>query len=89
MPQDTCFRHKQKHAAYRCQQCSKPLCDRCIVNARFCSDTCNKMYSKFVADYRPPARSGGGLSGGQVFFALLVTAAVVGGLWYAKQQGMF
>jgi hypothetical protein len=88
VPQDTCFRHKQKHAAYRCQQCSKPVCDRCTVNARFCSKACNKLYSKFVADYKAPARSGG-LGGGQVFLALLVTAAVVGGLWYAKQQGMF
>lgn len=88
MPQETCFRHRQKHAAYRCQQCSKPICDRCTVNARFCSKGCNQLYSKFVADYRPPVKSGG-LSGGQVFFALVLTAAVVGGLWYAKQQGLF
>lgn len=88
MPQETCFRHRQKHAAYRCQQCSKPVCDRCTVNARFCSEPCNKLYSKFVADYRRPVKSGG-LSGGQVFLALIVTAAVVGGLWYAKQQGLF
>lgn len=88
MPPETCFRHRQKHAAYRCQQCSKPVCDRCTVNARFCSKACNKKYSTFVADYQKPVRSEG-LGFGQVLLALLLTAAVVGGLWYAKQQGLF
>jgi len=88
VPQETCFRHRQKHSAYRCQSCSKPLCDKCIVNGRFCSEGCNKKYSKFVADYQAPTKREG-LGFGQLLFSLLLIAAAAGGLWYAKQQGLF
>lgn len=87
MPQETCFRHKKKWASYRCQQCSKPLCDHCIVNARFCSRACNQKYSSFIADYDGPVKSPGmPLGKVLVAFALMVVAAVV--VWFVKQRGV-
>lgn len=89
MPQETCYRHKRKHAAYRCQQCAKPICDKCTFNTRFCGRACNEKYSDFVEGYERPVRRGGGIGMGRVLLALLVTAAIVGGIWYAKTNGMF
>lgn len=88
MPQETCFRHTRRPADYRCQQCGKPICDRCTVNARFCSRGCNASYSKFVANYQGPVRSGG-IGFGSVLLVLLLTGAAAGALWWAKQQGLF
>jgi hypothetical protein len=86
VPQDTCRRHN-KFASYRCQSCGSPICDRCTFNARFCSRACNENYSGFVKGYeRPRRRLGGGLA--KVFFVLLLAAATMAGLWWAKTHGM-
>jgi hypothetical protein len=50
----SCSKHPQVTADYRCQQCSKPICTKCIVNDRFCSDACNQKYSTFMANYKKP-----------------------------------
>ncbi|MCO5170736.1 MAG: hypothetical protein M9894_30785 [Planctomycetes bacterium] len=87
MPAQTCFRHTRRPADYRCQQCGRPICERCINNARFCSKECNARYSSFIADYERPVRRGGG-GVGRALLVLLLTAAVVGGLVYAQQRGL-
>lgn len=88
MPQDMCFRHTKKWASYRCQQCSKPICDRCTVNARFCSRGCNEKYSTFIANYDGVVKSPGLPLGKVVFaFVLMLVAAVA--VWWARGRGLF
>ncbi|MBX3468638.1 MAG: hypothetical protein KF878_17325 [Planctomycetes bacterium] len=86
MPAQTCFRHTRRASDYRCQQCGRPICERCIVNARFCSKECNGRYTSFIADYDRPTRRPG-VSPWRALLALLLTAAVVGGLVYARERG--
>lgn len=88
MPQDMCFRHTKKWASYRCQQCSKPICDKCTVNARFCSKACNKKYSTFIANYDGVVKNEGG-SMGKVLLALALMIAGAIGVWFARSRGLF
>ena len=88
MPPETCFRHKQKEATYRCQRCSKPLCDRCTVNARFCSRACNQAYSKFIANYDGVVKSEG-MGMGKVLFDLVLMVLAAVGIWFARERGLF
>ena len=88
VPTETCFRHHGKHASYRCQQCSRPICDRCTFNARFCSRRCNKAYSKFISNYDGPVRSEG-VGMGKVLLALALMIAGGVAVWFARSRGLF
>jgi hypothetical protein len=88
VPQDMCFRHTKKWASYRCQQCSKPICDRCTVNARFCSRGCNEKYSTFIESYGGVVKDRGlpiGVFGMKVILMLLGLAAV----WWLRHSGLW
>ncbi len=81
MALEGCNKHPTVRAEYRCQQCSKPVCTKCIVNDRFCSDSCNQKYSKFFSNYKKPAdtsRSG--------IWGLLFFIAVLAGVYFAAKH---
>jgi hypothetical protein len=76
-----CNKHPTVRAEYRCQQCGKPICNKCIVNDRFCSEPCNTKYSTFIANYKKPAELRKSPIPGVLFFI-----AVVAGLYYAAKH---
>jgi hypothetical protein len=81
MSMEGCNKHPTVRAEYRCQQCSKPVCGKCIVNDRFCSPACNDKYSTFYKNYKKPANTGG-----SNIPAILIFIAVVVGLYYAYKN---
>jgi hypothetical protein len=76
-----CNKHPGVRAAYRCQQCSKPICEKCIINDRFCSDACNKKYSTFYQNYKKPVDTSRSPIWGFLFFV-----AVVAGLYFGAKH---
>lgn len=81
MALEGCNKHPTVRAEYRCQQCSKPVCGKCIVNDRFCSDGCNQKYSQFYKNYKKPADTRR-----SPIPALIVFVAVVAGLYFAAKK---
>ncbi|MBI3726543.1 hypothetical protein HY251_21675 [bacterium] len=73
----TCNNHPNLAASYHCAQCHKPLCDRCIVNSKFCSLACSAKNAQFEANYKRPAELRRSAIPGILFFL-----AVAGGLYY-------
>ncbi len=70
-----CNRHPGTRADFRCVQCSKPVCSKCIVNERFCSEACNQKYATFYQNYRKPGdTSRSGLWSVIIFVAVLACA---------------
>ncbi|HZV01704.1 MAG TPA: B-box zinc finger protein [Planctomycetota bacterium] len=83
MPMNTCNKHPSMQAERHCQQCSKPVCVKCIVNERFCSEACNQKFRSFIANYKKPGDTSRSPIPGVIFFL-----AVVGGLYFlAKKMG--
>ena len=74
MPLEGCNKHPTVRAEYRCQQCSKPICAKCIVNDRFCSNACNDKYSTFMKNYKKPAELRRNPIPALLFFAVIVGA---------------
>lgn len=45
-----CINHPTVHAALRCKQCSRPVCEACIVQGplgRYCSAECKEKHQHF------------------------------------------
>lgn len=81
MSLEGCNKHPTVKAEYRCQQCSKPVCSKCIVNDRFCSQACNQKYSTFMSNYKKPAQTGRNPIPSLLFFAV-----VLGALYFAGKK---
>jgi len=81
MALEGCNKHPSVKAEYRCQQCSKPVCSKCIINDRFCSDACNQKYSKFFSNYKKPVDTSR-----SPIFSLLFFAVVIGALYYGAKK---
>jgi len=75
-----CNNHPTVKATVHCTQCHKPVCDRCVVNARFCSGACNDKFSKFAAGYKKPDQ----LSNYGIVPTLFFLAVVAGAAYVAK-----
>lgn len=43
----SCNNHPTRTAVQHCSQCHKPICEKCILNGRFCSQPCNEKFAKF------------------------------------------
>ncbi len=83
MALEGCNKHPTVRAEYRCQQCSKPVCSKCIVNDRFCSDACNRRYSSFMSNYRKPVDTKR-----SPIFSIIFFAVIAGGIYFlAKKLG--
>lgn len=45
-----CINHPTIHATIRCKQCSRPVCDSCVVQGplgRYCSTVCKEKHQHF------------------------------------------
>lgn len=48
--ESSCINHVHIHATVRCKQCSRPICDACIVPGplgRYCSTACKEKHETF------------------------------------------
>ena len=48
--ESACINHVHVHATVRCKQCSRPICDACIVPGplgRYCSQACKEKHETF------------------------------------------
>ena len=77
MAMGTCNNHPKLAAVFHCIQCHRPLCDRCIVNSKFCSHACSAKNAQFEASYKRPAELRKNPLPGIAFFL-----AVAAGLYY-------
>ncbi len=48
----SCNNHPTRSAVMHCSQCHKPICEKCVINGRFCSQPCNDKFSKFYSGYK-------------------------------------
>jgi hypothetical protein len=48
--ESACINHPTVHATVRCKQCSRPICDACVVPGplgRYCSEACKEKHAHF------------------------------------------
>ena len=51
----SCNNHPTRTAAIHCSQCHKPICEKCVVNGRFCSNDCDAKFSRFYSKFQDKA----------------------------------
>jgi hypothetical protein len=76
MGMKSCNNHPTRTAVMHCSQCHKPICDKCVVNGRFCSNDCDGKFSKFYSKYQGGAQRTSPLVR---FLQSIVGLAILGG----------
>ena len=79
----TCANHPAVHATTRCKQCSRPVCDACVVPGplgNYCSTVCKEKHAQFHQQVQRLDAKAGSAAGTRVktmLTTLIVFAAVL------------
>jgi len=76
-----CNKHPDVQAQQHCPQCSKPICAQCLVDGKFCSETCRNKFGTFMKNYKKPAELGR-----SPIVPILFFLAVLAGLYFAAKK---